>query len=132
MPTTSGEIQYSDIVRIAGQDEQFAADVIDQQGLKRITTESVDCLRIGVLNGTLSVGTSALEIKVGGSRLANRRFIQIYNDSSNTVYLGSSSVTVANGLPIVKNQTAAIQIGDIPIYLIANSSGNTVRIIEGA
>ena len=88
----------------------------------------------GGLEGTLIVGTTAVELKVGGSPLANRVLATLYNDSSNTVYWGyTNGVTTANGTPIEKKQFVVWDIGpNTSVYLIASSAGNNTRITESA
>lgn len=72
----------------------------------------------------LSVGTSPTEVKVGASSAAGREYVAIYNDSSNIVYVGDSSVTTSGakrGRPIEKRQWAHIPSPeDGPVYLIAD------------
>lgn len=84
--------------------------------------------------GAITVTTSVIEAKVGGSRLSNRKLLTVYNNGNNTIYWGyTSGVTSSNGTPIVKNQQAVWDIGDDQaIYLIAGSGSNNVRVTEGA
>lgn len=99
-----------------GNDQSAVADVLNSSGVQ----------------GTLTVGTSAIEVRVGSTRLENRKSVTLYNSSNNTIYWGyTSGVTTSNGTPIAKNQYIEWSIGDqLPIYVIAASSGNVVRITE--
>ncbi|MEO0271691.1 MAG: hypothetical protein ABIM30_01205 [candidate division WOR-3 bacterium] len=94
---------------------------------------SADILNYSGVTGNIVVGTSAIEAKVGSTRLENRKVLVIYNSSNSTIYWGfSPSLTTTSGLPIFKQQTLTIQIGDaLAIYLIANTSGNNILIAEG-
>lgn len=86
------------------------------------------------ISGTLTVGTSAVEVKVGGSRLVGRQSVRLYNDSSNAIYWSfSASVTTSGstkGEQIAKGQSAEWDVGDFPIYVIAASAGNIVIVHE--
>ena len=83
------------------------------------------------VTGTLSVGTSQVEIKVGGSKLAGRQEIVVSNNSNATVYYGPTGVTISTGMPIVKGQIFFDNIGEASaVYLIAGSAANTVVIQE--
>lgn len=86
------------------------------------------------VNGTITVGTSAVEAKVGGSTLANRKLLIVNNASNVTIYWGfSSAVTTADGIPINKDQEATWSIGSVQkVYLIAGAAGNTIKIAEGS
>lgn len=89
----------------------------------------------GYTSAVISVGTSAVELFTGGSRNANRQTIIIYNDSSNTIFIGPATVTESGstkGYPIVKNQSVTVSLGDVAIYAIAGSAGNSVIIQEMA
>lgn len=91
-----------------------------------------DILSGGLVQGVLSVTTTSSEAKVGGSRQAKRQVLRIYNNSSVTIYWGSSSVTAANGEPIFYNQFINIPVGDqVAIHLItASGTAADVRIQE--
>jgi len=83
-----------------------------------------------------SVTTTASEAKVGGSRMANRQELIIYNDGSKTVFWGKSSVTSSGstkGIPIPPKGVANIQAGEsLAVFLITASSTSNVIIQEWA
>jgi len=85
---------------------------------------------------TITVGTSEVEAKVAGSRLAGRQMLRIYNDSNNTIFIGSTGVTISGttkGEPLVKGNWINIPVGDATaVYLIAGSAGNNIIISEWA
>ena len=97
-------------------------------------SEVVDIINNSGVYGTLTVGTSAVEIKVGGSVLAGRKNVTLFNNSNSTIYWGySNAVTTSTGTPIVKNQFASWSVGEsVSIWVIAGSAGNNTRITEGA
>jgi len=97
--------------------------------VSQITNEFIDVLTDNYLNGTVTVGTSAVEAKVGTTKLQDRELLIIHNSSNNTIYHGASNVTVNTGVPIFKNQTVYIA-AQQSVYLIASSSNNTVVVQE--
>lgn len=82
------------------------------------------------VQSAITVGTSQVEAKVGGSRAANRKNLTIHNNCTNTFYVGPTGVTTANGRPIFKNQFYSTDDADLAIYLIAGSSLSSCAIIE--
>jgi hypothetical protein len=84
-------------------------------------------------HAVVTVGTSAVELKGGATRDSYRKFIIIYNDSSNTIYIGGAGVTATGatkGIPILKSQMATIPLGDMALYAIAESAGNSIIVME--
>ena|SRR5690606_4081423 len=83
------------------------------------------------LSGTVTVGTSAVEAKVGGSALAEREMVRIHNISNSTVYFGPSGVTTSSGEPLYKNQWVSLPAGpNNPVYLIRASGSSDVIVQE--
>jgi hypothetical protein len=93
---------------------------------------SADILNNGGTQAALTVGTTAVEIKVGASRLEGRKTVTLYNNSNTTIYWGyTSSVTTATGTPIFRDQFVTWEAGDSQeIWVIAGSAGNNTRITE--
>lgn len=92
-----------------------------------------DVVESSFVAAEVSVGTSQVEAKASGSRLATRQVLGIYNNSSNTVYYGPTGVTTSGstkGFPIFKDQIVYLPIGDMAVYLIAGSSSNSVLVQE--
>lgn len=94
---------------------------------------TADILNLGTgTQAALTVGTTAVEVKVGGSPLTNRKLATLYNSSNSTLYWGfSSGVTTATGTPIYKDQQVSWSVGPSQsIFVIAGSAGNNTRITE--
>jgi hypothetical protein len=90
-----------------------------------------DIINSSIINGNISVGTTAVPARVGSSNLASRKVI-IISPTNGTVYLGASSVSIANGIPIFQNQVVSFSFSsNVTPYLIAASAVN-VNIIEGS
>jgi len=95
--------------------------------------QTSDTLRVGGIQGVLTVGVAAVELKVGGSKLANRKTCGLDNGSNSTIYWGyTNAVTTTTGRRIYKNQNdAEWGVSDgASIWLIAGSAGNVIRVNE--
>lgn len=86
------------------------------------------------VNGAITVTTTAIEAKVGASRLAEREMVRIYNnDSAITIFFGTTGVTTANGEPLRPGESVSLPAGpDIPVFLVATSGSVNVRVQEMA
>jgi len=96
---------------------------------------TADILNAGTgVQGALTVGTSAVNVRVGGSNLTNRKLVTIHNNSLVTIYWGySSGVTTSNGTPIFAGQQCGWAVGPSQdIFAIAGTAGNNTRVTEGA
>lgn len=68
---------------------------------------------------------------VGGSNLANRKTLVIFNRGGQTVYYGPSGVTDLTGIAIEKDELISLPFGDnINVYLITKTGTSTVTIQE--
>lgn len=94
------------------------------------SADRTDILESGYVTATKVVGTVQLEAKVGTSRLDFRQHLTIHNYGPNTIYIGPTGVTALTGRPLFANQTIDMAVGDIAIYLIAETSNNSVVIQE--
>lgn len=92
-----------------------------------------DSLNVAAPYGAISVSTTAIEAKVGASRLVNRKMIYI-TPTTGAVWFGSdSSVTILTGTKIFKDQTYPLPFTDnIPVFLISAIVAVDVRIMEGS
>lgn len=127
------EIQAAQSIKIIGADGT-GSETTPVSSTLNGDINSADTIRVGGIQGTLTVGTSAVELKVGGSRLANRKLASVFNDSNSIIYYGyTDAVTISTGTPIFKNQFVEWAINDsTTVYLIADSAGNNTRITEAA
>lgn len=93
--------------------------------------DKYDSLNSSAVYGALSVGTAAVEVKVGVSPLEYRKMVHMFAED-NEIYWGyNSGVTTANGTRIYKNQFIELPIGpDIAIYVVADGAGKSMRIAE--
>jgi len=105
----------NDSNRTYDNDQSMTADVCTDDGV----------------NGAITVGTTAVEAKVGASVLLSRKYV-IISPIADKVYFGFSNlVTTSTGIPLYRDQLIALPIGDgVSIWLIAESSNKEVRIGE--
>ena len=84
----------------------------------------------GILQQAVSIGASATKIPT--TPLSRRKSLWIFNNSSNVIYMGDSTVTTANGFPLYPHGVMNIQVEDgIDIYGISTVAAQEVRILEG-
>ena len=102
--------------------------LVDTTGVQ-ITT---DRNNVSMVYSALTVGTTAVEVKVGGAALANRKLLLIHNASGNTMYWGSNnSVTTSNGMILFRDQVISIPVGPaISIWIISGVAAQNARITE--
>jgi hypothetical protein len=85
---------------------------------------------IGLLSSAVTVGTVATPLPA--NPLEYRRALVVHNNGSNTVFLGDSTVTTNNGMPLAAGEKIAFDIQNNPnvvVYAIAGSNTD-VRIME--
>lgn len=124
------EIQASQSVKIAGSSTSGLESYwVDASATNDLFT--ADTLKVGGTQGALTVGTTAVEVKVGVSQLANRKHVTLYNNSNTTMYWGlDSGVNTSTGTPIQKGEMVPWSASTATIYVIAGSAGNDARVTE--
>lgn len=86
-----------------------------------------------VSTSQITVGTSAVRATVSGAApSAGRKKLIIKPSKNNTgaIYCGSSSVTTANGVEIIGPDTRIFDFDSSDYYLISNTAGQTVELLE--
>ena len=86
-------------------------------------------------HGELSLSTTPVLARVGGSNAGNREYIAIYNDGNQTIYYSNSASVSSSGSnrgwPIVKKQWAIIPVTeDHDIYVVVSSGTDSVLLQE--
>lgn len=106
------------------------ADISQVSGAS-VTYSSLLSPNTGLKSSNVSVGTSATAL--WSSSLANRRTVLVYNDGSDTVYVGDSSVTTSNGVPVAVGSSVSLNLGPgLTLYGISGTAGQDVRTLEVA
>lgn len=126
MPDIS-ESKQSEVTRITDGEENNTVGVSSLNDIY-----SLQGIPANGLDGALTVGTSAVEVKVGANRLTDRRLVTIHNNSNQTIFWGFSGVTTSTGTPIEKGEFIAIQVRNdsVALFLISSSTNLNVRIKE--
>jgi len=89
---------------------------------------NVDTCNYGGLDKVLTVGTSAVELKVGASRKTTRKIVA-FEALSNNIKWGFSNTT--QSFDVFKNQLIVLPVGeDTEIWFIAGTAGQSVAIGE--
>lgn len=86
-----------------------------------------------ITNAQVTVGTSAVRATVSGSAPnAARKKLIIKSSKNNTgsIYLGSSSVTTANGLEIIGPDRLEFELDASDYYLISDTAAQVVEVLE--
>ena len=115
--------QQSSPVRLTNHDETYTVAI---SPLDELTTS--DILNNGGLDIELTVGTTAVELKVETSKKANRKYV-IFIPLDRGIKFGFSSTT--QNLPIFKSQVMLFPVGsDTEIWFKADQAGKKVAIGE--
>lgn len=94
---------------------------------------TADLVSASGAEAALTVGTSAVEVKVGGSAISNRKIVTVYNNSVSIIYWGrTSGVTTSSGTPIIPGRLMVFEgfSASQPIYIIGSAASLNVRITE--
>lgn len=129
---TGKDASQSVILAGAGPSSGIETNYVDVNANGNLSTQ--DIVNTSGVYGALTVGTTAVEARVGGSPLANRKGLIVHNNSNRIMYWGyDSSVTTSNGIPIFPGSAASWSIGpSLSIYLITDNPGQNARIAESA
>jgi hypothetical protein len=127
------ELQAAQSIKIVGSDSAGAENNY-VSATANGDMKAADISNNGGTQAALTVGVTAVEVKVGGSALTNRKSATLFNNSNNTIYWGyTNAVTTSTGTPIFKNQYVEWSVGSsTSIYVISASAGNDTRITENA
>lgn len=94
------------------------------------SSDRIDVNESVYVTGTLTVGTSLVEAKVGDERLITRQYVSIHNYGPNTIFVGPAGTTSTTGRPLFVDQSIDIPLGNLGIYLISEHADNTVVVQE--
>jgi len=127
------DLQAAQTIKIVGSDSTGTeTNAVNSSANGELKT--TDILDNSGVNGAISVGTSAVEAKVGVSILANRKELIIFHNGTGRLYYGlSNAVTTANGIEIFKKSIWSDKVGpNTHIWLISDTAGQDIRIVEKA
>jgi len=127
------EKQAGGSTKIVGADpvtgeESFFAEVTSEGELKISSFANVS-----FIDGNKTINTTESLAAVGGSNLANRKSLVIYNRGSQEVYYGTTGVDDTTGIVIEKDELITLAVGEnVNIYLVTKTGNSTVTIQEFA
>jgi hypothetical protein len=128
--TTTDEIKYAAMTRIAGQSEEAALDVLSEGGKYRAFVSALE-RGDAIVGNTVSVSTSAIALRAGGANATNRRAISVQNKGTNPIYVGPSTVTAANGFEVAVGASVSFPLSEsATLYGIAPSGTQDIRVVE--
>ncbi len=80
-----------------------------------------------------SVSVGSTPVALPPTSLGGRRLVVIYNYSDFDIYLGDSTVTIENGLPLPASTPLCINLDEkLSIYGVAGATSCDVRVLEGS
>jgi hypothetical protein len=124
------QLNSSMSVKIAGSD-QSGSETFFVNSTANNELRAFDGINVEGVQGSLTVGTTAIEAKAEATRLANRKVLAIYNNSVQTIFWGfTSGVTTSTGIPLQKGELLVLKVSDVSVWLIAGTNNNNVRIVE--
>lgn len=84
----------------------------------------------GYTSGEVTVGTTEVEAKVGGSILAGRETLYLENKGSTTIFYGPTGLSTSSGARLDKKQFVFLKPGTQSIFLIGDAASGTVLVQE--
>ena len=83
-----------------------------------------------VINGSMTAGTTASPISTESTDI---NWIILYNFGTDTCYIGASTVTTSNGLPIrPQGETPTLRVTALDVlHIISGSAGQDIRYLAG-
>lgn len=85
------------------------------------------------ISGAKTLTSVIGELFAGASRLSGRKYVLVYNESPNTVYLGGPNMLITNAMPLLPGDYRQFTVDptkDFGLYGGA-SSASAIRVEEG-
>lgn len=115
-------------VKFSGDSSGIAADVTVLNWPASLTGAAINT---SYVSGTITVGTTETQAKVGGSNLTGRQLLIIENQTGAEIFHGPTGVTTSTGQTIAARQQVVLPVGpSINVFLIKASGSGTVRVQE--
>jgi hypothetical protein len=131
MTTDAADLAFSTITRIAGQGEDYAADVTRTVNLNCLAVKPVDVASSMLFGAVNVVSNAAVPLYVGAGNMVNRVQLILMNAGTMDVFIGGPMVTKLTGFPLKPGVSRELPAGQYTtIYGIVSSSAQSVRIIE--
>jgi len=95
--------------------------------------EYSDVLNDAYGSTVISVGTVAVEARVGAQTMAKRETLLIANKGPDVIYFGPPGVTPSSGMPLPCGKAVKLNFGDCnPVFLITATGTSNVIVQEVA
>lgn len=121
---------------VLGKLQEIAEGIAALYNRPQMTTAPATHVSVNALNGPLKT----TQIQLGSTitalpvlPLTNRRSLQIYNNGSNTIYLGGSTVTTTTGIPVPSGSYSdGFDFGvNVLLYGVSQTGqNNDIRVLE--
>jgi hypothetical protein len=124
-------IEAAQTVKIAGSDSSgVETNFVNSSATGELFV--ADVFKSSAVYGALTVGTTAVELKVGGTILANRKHVLFQNLSNKNIYFGfNNSVTTSTGLLVSGGSERGFDVSDsLSIWVIGESANLNCRLAE--
>lgn len=78
-----------------------------------------------------TVGTTAAQIVDGGDELADRKYVLLFNNANQDIYIGPTGVTVSSGFPLPPGAILNIRLGSaVDLFAISDGASKNLRTLQ--
>ena len=100
-------------------------------GSDPLTVNDAALANTAIANAALAITAASTRESLVASALANRKYLHAYNADNRKMYIGSSTVTVANGFPVSPGSYIELRAGaSVDVQVISEKAGHDVRTLE--
>ena len=100
-------------------------------GSDLLTVSDAALANIAVKNNALAITTASVRESLVASALASRKYLHAYNSDNRKMYIGSGTVTVANGFPVSPGSYIELRAGAaVDVQVISEKVGHDIRTLE--
>lgn len=129
---TAQRAEHVNLRNVSGTEVGTAAAPIRNDPTGTTTQPVNQGITTGGLYGAVTIGTTAVELKVGASRLTARRLVTAVSVDGDCYWGYSNAVVSTTGTPLYKNQVLTVSTKDEnpPLWAICTTAGRSVRVTE--
>jgi hypothetical protein len=96
-----------------------------------LTVNDAALANVGIKNDALAITAASTRESLVGTALSDRKYLHAYNADNRKMYIGSSTVTVANGFPVSPGSYIELRAGaSVDVQVISEKIGHDVRTLE--
>jgi hypothetical protein len=125
-PSTSADGDYASFkVNAAGALYTYIA------GSEVLTINDATLANTAILASANTLDTANTAEAVVASALANRKYLYIYNNGNQTIYIGGAGVTSANGFPLSQKSYLELRAGpSVAVNWVGPNTSQNIRVLE--